>query len=253
MVDVETPFADGNVSGAVRVGDTVRRSTGPWTPAVHALLRHLEKAGFGYSPRVLGIDAKGRESLTFLPGETAPATLDGFGSDQVLEAIASLLRRYHDAANGFEPPLDAHWRFTVGAPAAGTIVCHNDVAPWNVTFVDHEPTGLIDWDFAAPAPPVWDIAYALWRWAPLYPGDRYGPPEERARRMRLFCDAYGLERRGGLMDIVAQRQRALYDTLATWGPGGVPGFAELWRDGHGDIIQSDMTYLHHYRSELDRF
>jgi hypothetical protein len=30
----------------VRVGGTVRRPTQPWTPAVHALLRHLEKAGF---------------------------------------------------------------------------------------------------------------------------------------------------------------------------------------------------------------
>jgi hypothetical protein len=30
----------------VRVGGTVRRPTQPWTPAVHALLRYLEDAGF---------------------------------------------------------------------------------------------------------------------------------------------------------------------------------------------------------------
>ncbi|MDQ3709071.1 MAG: aminoglycoside phosphotransferase family protein, partial [Actinomycetota bacterium] len=29
-------FAGGNVGGAWRVGDTVRRTPGPWTPAVHA-------------------------------------------------------------------------------------------------------------------------------------------------------------------------------------------------------------------------
>lgn len=29
-------------SPVVRIGDTVRRPSGAWTPAVHALLRHLE-------------------------------------------------------------------------------------------------------------------------------------------------------------------------------------------------------------------
>ncbi len=33
----------GMFSTLARLGDTVRRSTGPWTPAVHALLRHLER------------------------------------------------------------------------------------------------------------------------------------------------------------------------------------------------------------------
>ena len=51
----EQPFEDGNITAVVRVGDTVRRTTGPWTPAVHALLRHLEARGFDAAPRVLGV------------------------------------------------------------------------------------------------------------------------------------------------------------------------------------------------------
>ena len=42
MNELEQPFEDGNISAVVRVGDTVRRATGPWTSAVHALLRYLE-------------------------------------------------------------------------------------------------------------------------------------------------------------------------------------------------------------------
>jgi hypothetical protein len=38
----EVVLAGGNVGGAVRVGSSVRRVTGPWTPAVHALLAHLQ-------------------------------------------------------------------------------------------------------------------------------------------------------------------------------------------------------------------
>jgi hypothetical protein len=56
----------------IRLGDTVRRPTQPWTPAVHALLQHLEEVGFPYSPRVLGIDKEGREILTYLDGESGP-------------------------------------------------------------------------------------------------------------------------------------------------------------------------------------
>ena len=108
---MESPFADGNVSGVVRVGETVRRSTGPWTPAVHALLRYLREAGFAGCPEVLGMDEKGREVLSLVPGETAPASLDGYADDATLVAVATLYRAYHDAVSGFVPPHDAEWRF----------------------------------------------------------------------------------------------------------------------------------------------
>src|SRR5260370_11602968 len=44
----------GNMAGEVlRVGDTVRRRAGPWTQAVHQLLRHLEQVDFQGAPRAL--------------------------------------------------------------------------------------------------------------------------------------------------------------------------------------------------------
>jgi hypothetical protein len=67
---VEHRLDGGNAGGAVRVGDTVRKAAGPWTPAVHELLRHLASKGFAGAPRPLGIDDRGREILTFLDGET---------------------------------------------------------------------------------------------------------------------------------------------------------------------------------------
>ncbi len=67
-MDNEIALPGGNVGGAVRVGDTVRRATGPWTPAVHALLNYLADAGLTGIPRVLGFDDRGREILEYLPG-----------------------------------------------------------------------------------------------------------------------------------------------------------------------------------------
>ena len=48
-------------------GETVRRATGEWTPAVHALLGHLRAVGFDGAPRVLGMDGD-VEILTFVTG-----------------------------------------------------------------------------------------------------------------------------------------------------------------------------------------
>ncbi|MET7906550.1 hypothetical protein ABZS86_35910 [Streptomyces sp. NPDC005355] len=54
----------------MRIGDEVHRPVQPWTPAVHAVLRHLEAVGFSGAPHVLGMDAQGRGLLTHLVGET---------------------------------------------------------------------------------------------------------------------------------------------------------------------------------------
>ena len=60
----EHPLGGGNVAdGIVRVGDTVRKPAGYWTPAVEALLSHLWRRGFTGAPRPLGRDVKGRHLL----------------------------------------------------------------------------------------------------------------------------------------------------------------------------------------------
>ena len=68
----EETLAGGNTVGAVRMGNVVHKQASPWTPTVHALLRHLEDAGFDGAPRALGFDDQDREMLTYLP-EKRPA------------------------------------------------------------------------------------------------------------------------------------------------------------------------------------
>ncbi|MFN8485894.1 MAG: phosphotransferase [Anaerolineae bacterium] len=250
--DEEIPLPDANTSVVVRVGDTVRRVPGYWTPAVHTLLRHLKAAGFEGAPRVLGFDARGREMLTFIPGQTIPPSLTGYRSDATLAAVAALLRCCHDATAEFRPAASAAWRAGVGAPGVIEVMCHNDIAPWNTIVRDGEPVAFIDWDFAAPGRRIWDVAYALWRFVPLYPDASFGSLAERAQRIRLFCDAYGLEDRRGLLAVVEWRQAVHYSTLAAWAESGLPAFERLWREGHGEAMLRDLTWLRTHRVELER-
>jgi hypothetical protein len=68
------PGSNGQPTGTIRHGNSILRPAGPWTPAVHALLRHLEQVGFPGSPRVVGdgYDDQGREVLTYIQGQIRP-------------------------------------------------------------------------------------------------------------------------------------------------------------------------------------
>ena len=243
------------VTSVVRVGDTVRRATGPWTPAVHALLRHLEHIGFDGAPRVLGIDAEGREVLTYVEGETPALPPPVWAAtDEALAGVARLLRGYHDAVEGFEPPADAAWRRWLGAPAEPETICRSDLQPPNVVFRAAAPVAFIDWDFAAPGPRLWDVAAAAANWVPLGGAEGW-PPVERGPRLRMLCDVYGLERneRARLLDLVATRRRVGYESHRRWAAAGVPGFVELWAAGSGEAILSDLRWLERSRPQLEPF
>jgi len=186
---VEIPLAGGNVGGAVRVGDTVRRPTGEWTPAVHELMGHVRRVGLDAVPRVIGIDAKDREVLTYIPGravdlaETTP---------EQLRAGAAWLGRYHRAVAGFQPG-KRRWRFEERAPGAREIICHHDATLYNMVFDGDRLAGVLDWDVAGPGSPLDDVAMLAWSGLPLY---EERPDAEVLERLEVLVAGYaeGLDR-----------------------------------------------------------
>lgn len=197
MTSQEIPLHGGNVSTVVRVGDTVRRNAGPWTPSVHALLRHLEYVGFTGAPRALGMDERNREVLSYLEGECGEYPLaPHWVTDEALVTVATMLRMFHDAQYGFTPPPGAVWRSFGPPPPDTEVICHHDAAPHNVIWRPDGTLGLIDFDLASPGARIYDVAYAAWTWVPIF-SDRDSitlgwKHPDRPRRLRLFADAYGL-------------------------------------------------------------
>ncbi|MFI8526448.1 phosphotransferase enzyme family protein [Promicromonospora sukumoe] len=161
----EEPLTGGNMSEVVRVGDTVRRSAGPWTPTVHAYLRHVRARGVTEVPEPIGLDERGREIVSFLPGDVPgwPAP-EWLWSEENLRDAGRLLRRLHDASLGLAPP-GAVWQLPAREPAE--VICHNDAAPYNMVFRSGRLVGLIDVDTASPGPRLWDLAYTAYRMAPF--------------------------------------------------------------------------------------
>ena len=253
----EEELSGGNVNRVVRIGDTVRRTVGPWSSGVHALLRHVRAQGFDGAPAFLGMDEAGRETLTFMAGEVAgnryPNLPRFMWSDDTLEALALLLRRYHDATQGFASPATAAWQLSYRDAGRHEVMCHNDAALYNVVFRDEVPVALIDFDMASPGPRLWDIAYTIYTSIPLAsfaPDDSTGVlaaysknphAAERRRRLALFFAAYGMEAPCDLKDWVIDRLRASCDTLRTRAAEGDPAFRKMVDEGH----------LAHYEREVD--
>jgi hypothetical protein len=179
----EEVLGGGNSSVVVRVGDTVHRPAGAWTPAVHELLSTLRAAGVTEVPEPFGVDELGREVLSYLPGIVGNYPMPSWiWSLTILQEAGSLLRRVHDAGAPLAHQAAA-WQVEAHEPIE--VVCLNDVAPYNMVFQEGHITGLIDVDMASPGPRIWDLAHLAYRLVPLgeYEGD--GVPEEDARPGRL--------------------------------------------------------------------
>ncbi|MGI8421775.1 MAG: phosphotransferase, partial [Gaiellaceae bacterium] len=222
------------------VDGTVRRPVDTWSPAVHALLGHLDGRG---APRFVGFDEEGRERLEFVEGEAAS------GEEDVMEELGALLRRLHEAQAGFARPAGVRWFFENEGP----IVCHNDLFPPNVILRDGLPVALIDWDLAAPGEPLDDVASAAYHWAPLKA--EAGPTLElRGRRLRELCDGYGLEPadRSQLLDVtIAQRDRGYELHARLGGTERLPGWREMWDGGSGERIRANQRWIVEQREELE--
>ena len=256
--EIELPAGD-VTEGVVRIGDTVRRPHQDSSDYVAAFLRHLEAAGFDGAPRYLGRDAQGRDVLTYLDGAVPGDPVEQWATaDAVLPGIGRLLRRLHDAADGFDPPPRSRPpgrpqpKLPPGEPR---LVSQRDVTPQNTVFRGGDAWGLIDFDLSDYTTRSVDLANTAMHWVPLCdPRDR-GPAfrdVDPRRRVGLLLDGYGRDRIGvdEFLTACELRFAGSYDIMK-WSAetlGG--GWARMWDEGVGEVIRRRMTWFADARDEL---
>ncbi|WP_245633028.1 phosphotransferase enzyme family protein [Luteipulveratus mongoliensis] len=209
----------GNVHGAWRVGDTVRRTTGPWSPAVHALLKHLEQSGLPCVPRFLGHDGLGREVLTYLPGRVVDLDTEELSDGQLIEVVA-WTRGLHAALQDFDHP--GPWRFP--GPEGPIMLGHNDIAPYNVCFDGDRLAGVFDWDLAGPTTPLLELGHIAWTGVPLF---RETPDDVVLDRLRLIAAAYGGVRPRQVLEACLERTQLAIDGIEAAVAAGDAGMINL--------------------------
>ena len=194
----EPSMPGGRTAGAVRRGTTVVRRGGPWTHAVHSVLRHLEAAGFTGAPHVIGFETHGQEVLSYLDGHTVGDRLPWptwVHSDAALTQVGRWLRALHDTTAAYVPEAGLTW-FAGQSWRPGLVIGHHDAAPYNAVWNDDGLVGFVDWDTAGPSSRDLDLAFTALSWVPLQPPHVVRPQgftafEDRSRRLHLLLDAYG--------------------------------------------------------------
>jgi aminoglycoside phosphotransferase (APT) family kinase protein len=256
----EEPLAGGiaNLGKVVRVGDTVRRPASPFTDAIYALFAHLHDVGFDGVPRPIGRDDRGREMLSYVEGDVPIPPFPAWAmSDAALASVARLQRRFHEAVASFDAPAFA-WSDELADPQGGVVIGHNDICPENVVFRDGEAVALLDWDFAAPGRPLWDIAAVMSMWGPVRdPSDPVPGMEglESFARARVVADAYCLDagERAQIPNVFVERlsislverraaagEQAFVEMLARQGGAGRAERRRRWLDEHMEQLTTAM-------------
>jgi aminoglycoside phosphotransferase (APT) family kinase protein len=197
--------------------------------------------------------------LTYIDGDTVGWSLpwpEWVRSTDLLQEVGAAVAQMHHAAESFPVPPDAIWQSGVGGPEGSAVICHNDIAPYNIVAADGHLAGIIDWDQAGPGDPLSDLAFAAWQWVPLH-----GPfvaslmgwsDPDRAGRLRLLLDAYGLESRGGFIDAVIARIHHNRATMLARAAAGDPAYQALVDQGHIGGMDEALSFVRAERAALER-
>ena len=232
----EEPLTGGrNASEVVRVGDTVRRASEPGSASAARLLGFLEVSGYPYAPRYLGIDDRGRDILTYIPGRTTDHPSQR--ADGAYARGAVMLRELHDR--------------TAGHPLASGQECvlHGDPGPFNAIFQDGTPVAFIDWMSCRPGDRLDDLGYMAWTWCIQAVGGV--PVDEQAAHLRELRDAYGPVGAETLIDamirsqdrVVRQSEQAVRDARDPAARRAWADEAIRWATADKELIRANQQTL----------
>ena len=141
--------------------------------------------------------------------------------------------RCHKAAEGFDIT-GATWNTDMADPTGGPIICHNDVCLENVVFRHGEAVALVDFDFAAPGHPLYDLASMARMNVPVDDPESAAvvgwEPADQPARLRVVADAARLDRteREQLLAALDSAVAASGEFVRRRVEAGDPGFVARW-------------------------
>ena len=248
----------GNVSEVFSDGKVVYRDLMPQSKSIHRLLLHLEDKGIPFTPRFLGISENNMEKLSFVEGETIddyPIQNEINKKITTVRLAAEMLRKFHDGTVDFIQNPDDIWFLEYKGELQKEVICHNDFAPYNVTFQDLKPVGLIDFDTACPAPRIWDVAYAAYRFVPLSEEvfdidtrqyrsySKSTDSLERKRLLHEYLDSYGMGNANEVLQILILRLQDLVKLFDDECQKGNKAFIKMKESGHQQFYIREIKFL----------
>lgn len=232
----EQKLAGGQNTDVVKVGDTVRRTLGSNADYVHKVLQMLERKNHPYSPRYLGMDAHGREILSYIDGEIGGSIE---WTDYQLEKVMQMLRDFHDSTTGSE------------LCRGQEVICHRDIAPWNTVLRSDIPVAFIDYDGVEPGSRVEDLGYALWTFLEL--GNPNVDITKQALKVKLMVESYGFTGYDLLIDAIIKEQHRVLDIRKKMAISGKDHDVQEFSKERVKVIEDEINWVKtNMQSLIDR-
>lgn len=239
----------GATQGIVKIGDCVHRPRNNWSPAIEALLLHLEDIGFEYSPQFLGVDSEGRQVLSYIEGEVGHYPAHSYvWTDESLCKIAKILRSFHDATESFKWNEYDCWQFTCPSDQKSEVLCHNDFSTYNCVFQNQSPVGMIDFDTCGPGSRVWDIAYTAFRCIPIASIE-----QQRAwgctntisitEKLDILLQGYGYIEDTKILDIIYNRLQTIREHVAAEALGDSYNASRIRAEKHIESYDESIAHF----------
>ena len=246
----------GRIGKIYRVKETVVRPSNKWTKDIHCFLQFLHEEGADFVPKPYGINENKEEILSFLPGDVFNYPLpEKLLSDAMIISASKLLFKFHTYSERYVSRLTNCELWMLPASYPIEVMCHGDFAPYNVTIVNNEATGIIDFDTLHPGPKMWDITYAIYRWAPFKNPNNtnsHDKLKEQIRKAKLFLDTYGVdtESKSSFVRILMKRLKSLIDFMIHEAGNGNKDFQLNIEEGHLQQYLDDIEYLERNEEEI---
>ncbi len=218
-----------STDGVVKSDNIVFRPHKNESDFANKFLKYLETKNFPYSQRYLGRDEKGRDKFLYIDGYV-PNEIGDTNIEQLCRFMQTV-RNFHDLSLGFTN--------------SEKVICHNDLSPCNIVFVNNMPDAIIDWDSCAVGERWEDITYILWLWINIGSWNR--DKIDIIGQMKIALSSYGADREvtenfadkliWRMDKVISQmsKDNYQYDRTKEW-----VEFSKLWVRENREIITKEI-------------
>ncbi|MFD1902163.1 phosphotransferase [Enterococcus termitis] len=233
-------FEKGNMSTITKKGNTIYKSKPYNSQTMKRFLNYMERYNLNM-PRYLGETAD-KIHLSYVKGNSIHINIDSIPFEEkvvMINSAAQLLATFHKATENFLILEEDKYFLSYNGSLEIDVICHNDFAPYNLTFENFEAIGIIDFDTICPAPREWDIAYALYRFI-LIDKNRESEYQEL---IKLFLKAYNYTKDTDFFPIVIERIQALISLFDDEISKNNHSFIAMERDGHKKFYLEEIQRI----------
>ena len=249
----------------IKKGSHIYRPLNVWSKNVHEFLAYLHKNGFKQCPQFVKVE-NNKEVLMFVEGNVFNYPLKGdIASTEALISATKLLKAFHKVSASYLETLKINeagtlklnnqnqtWMLQSQQPYE--VICHGDFAPYNLALNGKQVVGVFDFDTIHPAPKLWDVAYAIYCFAPFKTNqdDKLGELSDQIARAKIFCDAYELDEmsREKLVPMMIKRLTALVEFMTQAAANNDVQFQDNLNDGHHLAYRNDIRNLQKHEAEI---